>query len=204
MLFKIVKAIVNGFMHIIFRVHVHGTENLPKEGACLVAINHKSFWDAPLLVGALPRKMAFMAKKELFAVPIVGPVIKWAGAFPVNRGTGDIGAIKASLRALQAGQALAIFPEGRRVFKNEPHSAKAGVALIAERTKAPIVPVAIRGGYRLFSKIDIFIEKSIRIQSENGEKLSMEELQKASDALLHTILQIAEPNGYAVGGISGN
>jgi len=132
-----------------------------------------------------------MAKKELFKVPVVGAIIKWAGAFPVSRGTGDLGAIKAALSALKAGKAMAIFPEGTRVKGDQAHSAKAGVALIAEKTGGPIVPVAIRGGYRLFSKIDIFIEEPIFVKSKDGKKLTSEELQAISDDLMVKILHLA-------------
>jgi len=191
MLVRFVSFLVKCVTHLLFRIKVHGKENFPAEGAVIVAINHKSFWDAPLVAAELPRELAFMAKKELFKVPVVGAIIKWAGAFPVSRGTGDLGAIKAALSALKAGKAMAIFPEGTRVKGDQAHSAKAGVALIAEKTGAPIVPVAIRGGYRLFSKIDIFIEEPIFVKSKDGKKLTSEELQAISDDLMVKILHLA-------------
>ncbi len=200
MLFRIVRFLIKCFMYVIFRIKIHGKENFPLEGAVIVAFNHRSYWDVPLTATVLPRMLTFMAKKELFRVPVLGSIIKWADAFPVSRGTGDLGAIKAALSALKAGKAMAIFPEGRRVMKNQEHNAKAGVALIAEKTGAPILPVAIRGGYRIFSKIDIFIEEPIYVKSEDGKRLPSERLQEISDELMIKILELAGSNGTMVKG----
>ncbi|MBR5236839.1 MAG: 1-acyl-sn-glycerol-3-phosphate acyltransferase [Clostridia bacterium] len=192
MMFRCIRFVVKCFMHIIFRIHVHNKENLPMEGACIVALNHKSLWDAPLVVTVLPRPLCFMAKKELFKNPILAGILRWSGAFPVARGTSDIGAIKTALSVLKADKALALFPEGRRVGENEAHTAKAGVALFAEKTGAPIVPVALGGKYRLFARLDVYVGEPIWVKSEDGSKLSGEQLQEISDRLMAFILQMAE------------
>ncbi len=194
MLFGILRAIVNGIMHLIFRIKVHGKENMPSCGAVIVAMNHTSFWDGPLAAACLPRRLAIMAKKELFKIPVLGAILRWAEVFPVARGKNDIGAVKAALSALKAEKAFAIFPEGHRVKEGEAHTAKAGVAMLAERTGAPIIPVAISGKYRLFSKINVYIGEPIRVKSETGEKLTGEELQEVSDYLMQKILHMA---GYS-------
>ena len=192
MLFQLVRFLIKCFMYTFFRLKIYCKEHVPLEGTVIVAINHKSFWDAPLIASILPRKLAFMAKKELFDVPVLGSIFRWADAFPVSRDSGDIGAIKAALKALRAGKAMAMFPEGTRVRKGEPHNAKAGVALIAEKTGAPILPVAIRGGYHIFSKIEVFIDEPIYIKPKETGKLSMEELQAISDKLMKQILAHTE------------
>ncbi len=191
MLLRFVLLLVKCFMYTIFRLRVHGKENLPSEGPIIVALNHKSFWDPVLAISVLPRRLNFMAKKELFNNPILGGILKWAGAFPVARGTSDLGAIKTSLSILRAGKALAIFPEGTRVKNDQPHAAKAGVAMIAEKTGAPIVPVAIAGKYRFLSKVDLYIGEPVSVKSQDGTKLSGEELQKISDTLMEQILHMA-------------
>ncbi len=195
MSFRIARKIV-GFIigHIFFRLKIHGRENMPAEGAVIIAMNHRSYWDGPLAATTLPRQLAIMAKKELFDVPVLSAILRWAGAFPVSRGQGDISAIKAALKALKAGMAMAIFPEGRRVFKGQEHTAKAGVALIAEKTGAPIVPVAISGKYLPFARVNVYIEKPIYVKNENGEKLTGEQLQEVSDYLMQKILHMA---GYS-------
>ena len=191
MSFRIVRLIIGGFLRFIFRIKIYGKENMPAEGAVIVAMNHRSNWDGPVAVTTLPRQLAIMGKKELFNNPILRPILRWAGAFPVSRGKGDIGAIKAALTALKDGKAFAIFPEGTRVKGEQEHHAKAGVAMLAERTGAPIIPVAISGRYRLFSSIKIYIDKPIYVKSENGEKLTGEQLQDVSDYLIRKILHSA-------------
>ena len=191
MLLKFVLFLVKCLMYTMFRLHVHGKENLPSEGSIIVALNHKSLWDPVLAISVLPRRLNFMAKKELFKNPVLRAILKWAGAFPVNRGASDLGAIKMSLSILRDGRALAIFPEGTRVGEDQPHTAKAGVAMIAEKTGAPIVPVAIAGKYRFLSKVDLYIGEPISVKSKDGSKLSGEELQQISDTLMEQILHMA-------------
>lgn len=191
MLFQIVRVFALCIMHLIFRLKVHGKENMPREGAVIVAMNHRSFWDGPLAAVCLPRQLAIMGKKELFDKPLLGPLLRWAGVFPVSRGKNDIGAIKAALSALKSGKAFAIFPEGRRVKDGEEHVAKAGVAMLANRTGAPIVPVAFSGRYRFLSKVDVYIGKPIYVKSSSGEKLTGEELQEISNYLMQEILHMA-------------
>ncbi len=191
MLLRFLLILVQGFIRLIFRIRVHGKENMPKEGALIVALNHKSAWDAVLGITLLPRCLHFMAKKELFTFKPLGVILKWAGAFPVSRGTSDLSAIKTSLALLRAGHALAMFPEGRRVHQGEERNVKAGVAMIAEKTGAPVVPVAIAGRYRLFARIDVYIGKPVFVKSEDGSKLTGEQLQKISEDLMANILHMA-------------
>lgn len=191
MLFRFVLSLIRGFLHIIFRLRVYGKDNLPAEGAVIVALNHKSNWDPVLAITHMPRKLNFMAKKELFRFPILKSILKWAGAFPVDRESSGLSAIKTALSILKAKEVMAMFPEGRRVMKDQEHTAKAGVAMIAEKTGAPIVPVAISGKYRLFAKINLYIGEPMYVTSRNGEKLTGEELQQISDELLAKILYMA-------------
>ena len=191
MLLRFVLFLVRCFICLIFRLRVHGKENMPTEGGVIVALNHKSAWDAVLAITLLPRRLNFMAKKELFKNPLLGGILKWAGAFPVARGTSDLSAIKAAFSILRAGHVLAMFPEGHRVQNEEERNVKAGVAMIAEKTGAPIVPVAIAGKYRLFSKIELYIGEPIAVKSDDGTKLSGEELQKISEDLMAFILHMA-------------
>ncbi|MBQ2696861.1 MAG: 1-acyl-sn-glycerol-3-phosphate acyltransferase [Clostridia bacterium] len=191
MLFRFVRSLVKGILYLLFRIKIHGKENMPKEGAVIVAMNHQSLWDGPLAAACLPRQLAIMGKKELFKIPLLGSILRWAGVIPVARGKNDIGAIKAALSALKAGKAFAIFPEGRRVRQGEDHTAKSGVAMLAARTGAPILPVAISGKYRFLSKINVYIQKPIHVKSENGEKLTGDELQEVSDYLIQMLLHTA-------------
>ncbi len=191
MSFRIVRAIAGFLLKLLFRVKIYGKENMPKEGALIVALNHKSLWDGILAATVLPRQFVIMAKKELFRIPILKSVLKWASVFPVNRGTGDLGAIKAALTVLKKGLAMAIFPEGTRVKAGKEHKAKAGFVMIANKTGAPIVPVAIEGRYIPFYGIKFHIGKLVYVKSEDGEKLSGEQMQEISDHILQKILYMA-------------
>jgi 1-acyl-sn-glycerol-3-phosphate acyltransferase len=122
-----------------------GLENIPAEGPVIIACNHLSMWD-PVVVGCtLPRPVIFMAKQELFEVPVIGRIFTWLGAIPVKRGKGDISAIRSSLAALKEGKVLGIFPEGTRSKSGSIQEAMAGIALIMEKSKAPILPIKLFG-----------------------------------------------------------
>lgn len=193
MLLRFTKFLVRCFLKIIFRIKVNNPENVKTSGAVIVCFNHKSNWDVPVTITCLKRKLHFMAKKELFDIFILKNIISWSGAFPVSRGKGDIGAIKAAVSTLKAGKALAMFPEGKRVKKSEMHKAKAGVALIANMADCEILPVGISGSYKLFSQITLNVGMPFKINPER-EKLSPERLQEISDDILDKILVLAGEN----------
>lgn len=186
-MFRILKLLVRLVCKALFFVKVIGLENLPKEGAVIVAANHTSFWDAPVLVTALPRYTRVMAKKELFDHKLLKPILKLGGAFPVNRGTNDIGAIKTALQTLKNGDVFTIFPTGTRIPAGEASEAKSGVALIAHRSGAPVIPVFIENGYHLFRQVKIHFGKPIMVQTENGKKPSSEELKAFADTIMEKI-----------------
>jgi 1-acyl-sn-glycerol-3-phosphate acyltransferase len=124
---------------------IEGIENVPLEGPVIIACNHVSYWD-PILVGcALPRQIFFMAKEELFQKPVLGFAIKKLGAFPVKRKQGDVSAIRKSLEILKGNKVLGIFPEGTRSKSGTIQEAMAGIALIMEKSKAPILPIKVYG-----------------------------------------------------------
>jgi 1-acyl-sn-glycerol-3-phosphate acyltransferase len=136
-----------------FRLRAHGTENLPERGFVLAA-NHTSNFDPwPLAMPLFPRRqLRFMAKSELFN-PLMGPILKAGGAFPVRRGEGDLAAIRQAAELVRAGEIVVMFPEGTRRKKGlrKKHEARAhtGAARIALSSEAPLVPAAIKGTDRL-------------------------------------------------------
>ena len=123
---------------------VRGLENIPRKGGLILTCNHFSVGDPPILTGTFPRRIAWMAKQELFDFPIVGKLYNMGGFIPVRRFEGDLRAIRMSQAALRRGHVLGMFPEGTRsggrLGTGEP-----GTALIALRTGAPILPAAIWG-----------------------------------------------------------
>lgn len=144
---------------------IEGLENFPAEGPVIVASNHISLWD-PIIVGcALPRKVFFMAKEDLFQRPMLNKLFEELGAFPVKRGQGDINAIRKALTILKEGKILGIFPEGTRSKTGNVQEAMAGIAFIMEKSKAPILPVRVYGSNGLLQQkrgnIGIMIGKPI-------------------------------------------
>lgn len=185
MFYRIALIIVRFVMLFIFRVKVVGKENVPKDGGVIIAYNHRSYWD-PVMAGATSgRKLRFMAKEELFKNKLFGALIKSLGAFPISRGRGDIGAIKGSLKILKEGNAMLIFPEGKRVTDGSKVKAKPGVAAIAHRAKVPVVPASISGEYKWMRKITVTYSEPVYLDFEN--KMTAEETQAAADDILERI-----------------
>jgi 1-acyl-sn-glycerol-3-phosphate acyltransferase len=129
---------------IIIGFRIKGKENIPADGPCIIASNHVDFYDPLFLASAMPKRVLFfMAKQSLFEIPVFGRIIKMLGAFPVSRGEGDVSAIRRSVAILKENKTLAMFPEGTRSGTGELLQGLDGVGLIAERSKAPIIPVRL-------------------------------------------------------------
>ena len=144
--------------HIYFGLRVIGRENLP-EGGCVVCPNHTQNSDPPIAATAISNrhKMMCMAKKELFAIKGLGPLITWLGAFPVDRSRADLTAIKTALKTVKDGKKLIIFPQGTRGAGED--EAKDGAAMLAMKTKAPIVPMYISENKKFRSHVTVIIGK---------------------------------------------
>ena len=125
-------------------MRVEGLEHVPDQGSCLIACNHQSYLDPPLMAAAIPhRQVFFMAKQELFAVPLLGPFLRACGCFSVDRGSGDHRAVDLATELLQQGRLVGIYPEGTRSKDGKLRSGRAGAAVLALRTGAPLVPAAV-------------------------------------------------------------
>ena len=145
MFYKACQRLFYCIFRLFFRLQIHGTENIPQHGSIILASNHLSLIDPPLIGCALRRPVRFMAKEELFAYPLFGTIIKELGAFPVRRGSADRQAIKMGLSILDEGGAMAMFPEGTRSKNGELGKPMPGVLMLAAKSGATIVPVALRG-----------------------------------------------------------
>lgn len=130
---------------------LRGVENVPESGPLLVAPIHLSHIDPPLVGSLAPRQLQFMAKKELFFFPL-GLLIKSLGAFPVSRGDGDSAAIRWTISELQAGKAVLVFPEGTRGDGVTLGPIQAGIAMLAKRSGAMVMPVGINGTHKMMPR----------------------------------------------------
>ena len=140
----------------LFRGQTLGIVNVPKTGGVVVVSNHGSHFDPPILGHSLGRPVAFMAKAELFKVPLLSSIISACGAYPVKRGAGDREAIRTASDRLNKGWATGVFLDGTRQDNGRVNEPKAGAALLAARTGCPILPVAIVNSHRAFPKGAIF------------------------------------------------
>lgn len=170
MIYKIIRMILNLFFFGIFRLHVEGRENVPQTGAIIVAPNHKSYWDPPVIgVAFHTRIIHYMAKEELFKNPLFGWLIRQFGTFPVKRGAVDRTAIRQAVRELKAGNPLGIFPEGTRIRKEGLGRFHSGMASLALMTGTPIIPVAVIGSKDLPHKkgpLAVLIGKPVEVKKE--------------------------------------
>lgn len=193
--YKLSYYIILTIYRILFRIEIKGREHLPQSGAMLVCANHISLLDPPMLEIAVRRQTRFMAKEELFKIPILGQLIRSYGAFPVKRGAGDRQALRKSLEILQEGQTLGIFPEGTRSKTGEVLKGHTGVGMFALRTDAQVVPLAIIGPYRLFRKVKVVIGPVINMDDlKQVEKVTSEEIRIASERIMEHIAELVRQN----------
>jgi 1-acyl-sn-glycerol-3-phosphate acyltransferase len=166
---------IKPFLKKILRIKVVGVENIPLEGGCIIAANHRSHFDPPVINIVSPRPVIFLAKKELFEVPVLGWFIKKAGAIPVRRDSRDTAVIKKSISLLKEGFVIGIFPEGSRARPGEFRKPQPGVGYLIEKAKVPVIPVLIEGTDKVlpvnskFPKlfkynIDVIVGKPIKFE----------------------------------------
>lgn len=136
----------------LWRLRASGVENIPRSGGCLLASNHQSFLDPPLVAAFLPREMHFMARRSLFRNPLFRALIVRCNAFAIERDTADVKGVKDAIGRLGAGNLLLVFPEGTRTRDGTVGPMKAGIGMLAERAAVPIVPVLIEGAHRVWPK----------------------------------------------------
>ncbi|MGD1904837.1 MAG: lysophospholipid acyltransferase family protein [Leptolyngbyaceae cyanobacterium] len=135
-----------------FRGRVHGVEHIPRQGPLLVVANHASDFDPPIVSCCMRRPVSYMAKEELFRVPVLSTAIRLYGAYPVKRGSADRSAIRSALQQLDQGWAVGVFLQGTRTVDGRISNPKLGAALIAAKAQVPLLPVSLWGSHRIFPK----------------------------------------------------
>lgn len=175
------------YFKVLFRYQIYGSENIPATGAFIICSNHTSWFDPPLVGSIIPRekRVYFMAKEELFSIFVLGRVIKMLGAFPVKRDTADRKAITKALQVLEEGHVLGLFPEGTRVKAGDIGKPFHGPALIALKSKKPVLPVNIKWPPRFFKPLQVHIGKPLFFKEEG--KIRKEILNNISMAIMQEI-----------------
>ncbi|HHW23666.1 MAG TPA: 1-acyl-sn-glycerol-3-phosphate acyltransferase [Clostridiaceae bacterium] len=188
MLYSIGKVLFHIYFRIFKRVSVEGRENIPEKGPVLLYANHPSAWDMFLIGVFVKRRVHYMAKVELFKNPFLAFLLRSLGAFPVSRGKGDVGSVKTVLRLLREGKIVGIFPEGTRTRGKDPKKRKAGAAMFAVQSKAPVLPAGIVWNKKVFSKVRLVFGEPFHIQPKNeGEHVGKEELMEITNDILDRI-----------------
>ena len=143
--YVIVIYFISIFARLVFRVRVSGVENIPTSGGVIVAANHVSFLDIPLLAYSLIRHANFIAKKELCTIPVAGTLLRLLGAIPIDREKIDRPAIREIIKKLNSGNVVVIYPEGTRSLNGKLQAGKPGVGFIVRLSGKKVVPAAIIG-----------------------------------------------------------
>jgi 1-acyl-sn-glycerol-3-phosphate acyltransferase len=190
-LYGFAKAIVWTIGKLLWRVRTYGTQNVPPTGPLIVACNHVSNLDPPLLGANCPRRVSYMAKKELFEIPLLGPLIAELGAYSVDREGSARAAIKRSLEILEDGGCVGIFPEGGRNVHGDKEP-RTGVALLASLAKAPVVPACIVGSGQAgrLAQIKVAFGKPLALPAD--WKATREDLAKFTDDVMGAIWSLRE------------
>ena len=175
--------------------NIQGVENMPAEGPVILAINHQSIWDPLVVASSLPRKVSFMAKEELFSIPVLGKIFSKLGAFPVKRGKGDMNAIRQSLAILKEGRVLGLFPEGTRSKTGEIQKGLPGMVLLMEKSKASVVPIKVFGTRNLLTKgwgnIAVMVGKPMTAQMLQAPEGVENRREWIADRIMQAMLELS-------------
>jgi 1-acyl-sn-glycerol-3-phosphate acyltransferase len=191
-LYAILKPVVAMIGRVWLRVSAVGTERVPRDGPLLLASNHSSVLDPPLIGCVLPRELDYMAKSELFRIPGFGRLIRALNAHPVDRSGSDSAALRLALRLLGDGRAVLVFPEGTRGAEGRLGPAHAGAGMLAALSGAPVLPVYIQGSGRALPRGAV-VPRPVRVTVRFGapirfaRKRGRTRYQEVSDEIMAAI-----------------
>ena len=195
MFYKIFKVLCRFWYGLILRTRVIGAENIPADGAFILAANHVSNWDPPFLGTFIDREVCYMGKEELFKNPVMAAICRGLHVFPVKRGAADKTAIKTAVKILKDGKCLGIFPEGTRSKTGKLGKAEAGVSLIAAMTKSPIIPAAIVNTEKIFTREAILPQLAVVYGSPikfSGSTKDKESLEIFAQTIMDEIAKLKQ------------
>ena len=196
--YRVIYAIFSGIVGFLFNIKVVNKDREPDGGGYVVCANHVSATDPIALCYAFRKNQVhFMAKKELFKVPLLAQLIKVMGAFPVDRGGNDVGAVKNAIALVNDKKSMGIFPQGHRYPGEDPRNTKTknGVALIATKTNADIIPCYIwrkKNKFKLFRRTYVIIGEKIPFESLNYDPDANGEYMRITNIAFDKICALGE------------
>jgi 1-acyl-sn-glycerol-3-phosphate acyltransferase len=194
-LYHALRWVTTLIVAVALHLRVFGLRNVQARGAFIIASNHLAWADIPLVAVRLHRKVVYMAKEEYFTSKIAW-VVRLLGAFPVKRGEGDRQALRTGEEQLKKGNILVMFPEGTRSRTRTMAKGHAGLGLIALRTGAPVVPVAIWGSEKVFKefrpRVTICYGNPM-VFKPRGEKITREDIDETTDQVMRSIASMLPP-----------
>lgn len=190
-----------------FRVHPHGTENVPLEGGFVVCANHLAIRDMFIIAASFPkRQIRYFAKAELFRIPIFKQIIVACGAVKLDRGGSDVGAMKKAIELASSGELVGLFPQGHRHPGENPADTeiKNGVGMISYHAKVPMIPVCIKVKgcrYGFFRRVDVYIGKPIPYEELGFVKGGSAEYRAAATRVFGEVCALG---GYSASQVKDN
>lgn len=192
MIYRIFWTVLQAYIRIFFKFRIVGVENVPKNGAAILCANHMSANDPISVAVPIYRPVHYMAKKELFKNKLFTWLLGQINAFPVDRSKNDMKAIKTALKCLKDGELMGIFAQGTRVGEGDAAAAKGGVALLAAKSGAPVIPVHITGQYKFRKAVTVIYGKPITLEQYAGQRLTTEVLGEIADNIMEQVMSLEE------------
>ncbi len=200
--YRFAKVVCNVVCKLWFKLEYYGMENLPTDRGYILVGNHQSYWDPVMMGLKLDTTLTFMANEKLFHKPVLAPVIRGLGAFPVNLKKPDMTAIRTAKKVVKEGKVLALFPEGTRSHDGKLLKFKGGVIYIASVTGEDVVPVCItyQNGGKFRSRILIRYGRVIpNHEVLEGKKKDTESMRLAAAKLQDVVQQLQDENLAVMG-----
>lgn len=191
--YQFARSVVYGALKPFYRFDIIGKEHFPKEGGVLLCSNHIDALDPPVVGITAPRPVNFMAKEELFKLPILKGILPKVHAFPVKRGLSDRQALRTAVNLLKDGQVVGLFPEGTRNRTGQLGKGFSGAGFFALRGNAVVVPCAIIGPYKIFRKVKIVYGEAIDMEPYRESRAKPEEVTEVIMAHIQKLLDEHHP-----------